>query len=113
MIHVQVWTGSACARLTDMTHAAKRGKLCDVVRFNGAPWSHGSHLTPLQQTALDYTTAIVLFLRELAPQSDYGGGLVDLPFADVRLSLLEKVQAARIAGVTEMAALVRSRRVAR
>lgn len=35
-IHVQVWTGSGTARITDMTNAGKRGKTCRVLRFSGA-----------------------------------------------------------------------------
>jgi hypothetical protein len=101
MIHVQVWCGSACARITDMTNAGKRGKLCETLRFSGAPWSHGSHLNPLQQLALDHTSAIVAFLRLMAPQAENGGELVDFAFSAVRDSLRAKVATARTHGVPE------------
>lgn len=34
-IHVQIWTGARNARVTDMTHAGKRGKTCRQLRFSG------------------------------------------------------------------------------
>lgn len=51
-IHIQIWTGSRSARVTDMTNASKRGKTCRVLRFSGCdliasmPESHrGAELT--------------------------------------------------------------------
>lgn len=65
-IHIQTWTGTNSARITDMTDAGRRGCRCRVLRFQGAPWYAGPCETPEQVAAREWTGRImaeIVFLR--------------------------------------------------
>ena len=63
-IHVQVWTGSGTARITDMTNAGKRGKTCRRLRFSGAL---GCTYSAAALQAHDITLNVLDLLKPGAP----------------------------------------------
>ena len=59
-IHVQTWSGSGSARITDMTEAGQRGRSCRVLRLAGVLWDEGHPLVredPIKLAAVRGTQA--------------------------------------------------------
>jgi hypothetical protein len=83
-VHVQVWTGTNTARVTDMSFADKAGKRCAVLTFRGW-WENGPTDDPVRLDALQTTLDILRWLEEAGRET---------PFNLVRDRLSEIVEAA-------------------
>lgn len=85
-VHVDVWSGSRTARITDMTNAGKRGKTCRVVSFDCYD-GDGAHVidrlcaTPEQVKAREGKQAWVL---ESGPVHEVREGSFDELIASLR-----------------------------
>ena len=91
MIHVQTWSGSCTARITDMANAGKRGKTCRVLRFSGCPWPSGTG-NDLQQRGRQATADILQAIEGFTPDRDF----------DMVAALLQAaIQKARNDGIPE------------
>ena len=93
-IHVQVWTGSRSARVTDMENAGKRGKLCRMLRFSGSGLAYSDKLDDASKEAINYTNSILYYLEH-----EVGG----IGYDEVRTKVLAFVAEARAKGVQEWA----------
>lgn len=73
-IHIQTWSGSMSARITDMTNAGKRGKRCRTIRFQGTALGYACG-NPLWQLAGERTNEIIGRLQGLATETSFDDAL--------------------------------------
>lgn len=85
-IHIQTWSGSSSARITDMTDAGKRGKMCHVLRFQGDPCT-SRHDSASRIATFD----IMRRIEALTPKDTYEYA------QDVLTTLIEDARAAGVA----------------
>jgi hypothetical protein len=94
-IHIQVWSGSCTARITDLRHAYRRGKTCRVLRVSGVPWDPWSvNGDKVKEAAVSYTRYQMANFGE-------GGFHPDGDFDVARAAVLNVIDQARKEGVPE------------
>lgn len=71
MLHIQTWSGSRTARITEMTNAGKRGKTCRVLRFSGVPFDDCYATTKEQRDAVQITRDIGYEIEHLSDTADF------------------------------------------
>jgi len=105
MIHMKLWTGSRSARITDMTNAGKRGKVCRILRVSGTPWQPGNYanLTTDQQNALDWSDRVFSACYVISRGCDSDGQILHLEFDQVTAPIRALVTEARASGIPEWA----------
>jgi hypothetical protein len=81
MVHIKVWSGSGCARITDMENAGKKGKTCKTLRISGTSWGPSDHETPEQKKARKGWEAISSTLEMDFPESRRDGEIADRDYA--------------------------------
>src|SRR3990167_3295878 len=102
---MKLWTGSRSARITDMTNAGKRGKVCRILRVSGTPWQPGNYanLTTDQQNALDWSDRVFSACYVIPRGCDSDGQILHLEFDQVTAPIRALVTEARASGIPEWA----------
>jgi len=77
MIHVEFWSGSNCARITDMTNAGKRGKTCRVARWSGFRWTGDQTQTTYVEADHNSLQSEVV-IKALTPEMSFDEALSDI-----------------------------------
>jgi hypothetical protein len=70
MISIKTWSGNACARITDLTNAGKRGKKCRVIRFRGID-NHWRTSTPETDDSYQLTCRVLHRLNQASPDEQF------------------------------------------
>lgn len=71
MIHIQQWSGGPSARITDMTNAGKRGKVCRTFTWNGFRWQGQRDDNPAWYDASDASLQAEVAIRDLTADMNF------------------------------------------
>ncbi len=78
MIHIQTWKGGPSARITDMTNAGKRGKVCRTFHWQGYRWNgaRDAENKRYHDNASASLQTEVMIDRELTAEMDYNSAVL-------------------------------------